>query len=83
MSRKNGRKIESFQQSTHHKGHEGKPDNMRKMISKGFTLVPFVTFKMNRRQARQGELRSKRGSSGGEGALGHLVDFLKCGARHG
>ena len=59
MSRKNRRKIESYQQSTHHKGHEGhegKPDNMRKMISKGFTLVPFVSF---------------------------VVDFLKCGARHG
>ena len=29
---------------------------------------------MNRRQARQGELRSKRGSSGGEGALGYKVN---------
>jgi hypothetical protein len=30
-------------------------------------------YKVNRRQARQGELRSKRGSSGGEGALGHSL----------
>ena len=29
--------------------------------------------KVNRRQARQGELRSKRRSPGGEGALGHSV----------
>ncbi|MEN8803472.1 MAG: hypothetical protein ABF297_15990 [Thiogranum sp.] len=30
--------------------------------------------KVNRRQARQGELRSKRESPGGEGALGHKVN---------
>ena len=30
--------------------------------------------KVNRRQARQGELRSKRKSSGGEGALGYKVN---------
>gem|GEM_PF-5107052 len=30
--------------------------------------------KVNRRQARQGELRSKRRSSGGEGALGYKVN---------
>jgi len=30
--------------------------------------------KVNRRQARQGELRSKRRSAGGEGALGYKVN---------
>ena len=32
-----------------------------------------VSHKVNRRQARQGELLSKRGSPGGEGALGYRV----------
>jgi hypothetical protein len=35
--------------------------------------VTFVSFKVNRRKARQGELRSKRRSPGGEVALGQVV----------
>ena len=38
------------------------------------SFVTFVPSKVNRRQARQGELRSKRRSSGGESALGYKVN---------
>ena len=42
------------------------------------SLVTFVPFKVNCRQARQGELRSKRRSPGGESPLGDVVrDFGK------
>ena len=38
------------------------------------SFVTFAPFKVNRRQARQGELRSKRRSPGGEGPLGDVVE---------
>jgi hypothetical protein len=58
-----------------------KPPDTKPSPEKRFLLDMYLPgdlralgYKVNRRWARQGELRSKRGSSGGEGALGYKVN---------
>ena len=45
-------------------------------------VIYFASFKVNRRQTRQGELRSKRESAGGEGALGGAVRLYQAQMTH-